>query len=79
MLKLVLLDNYFTDIVLLDNFFSDIWTEFQIWYWKTFNFGLVDIFFKKKIKQTAAKIWLFLTVQLLIAAYKGGRDCWVRV
>ena len=48
MLKLVLLDNYFTDIVLLDNFFSDIWTEFQIWYWKTFNFGLVDIFLKKR-------------------------------
>ena len=37
-----------------------IFTEVQIWYWKTFEFGLRRSF--RKIKQIPAKMGLFLTI-----------------
>ena len=34
--------------VLLDNYFSDLFTEVQIWYWKSFKFGIRRVFRKVK-------------------------------
>ena len=43
---------------LLDNYFWTFFTEVQIWYWKTFKFGLRHFF--RKVKCFAAKRYLFL-------------------
>ena len=57
--------------VLLDNYFPDLFTNLQIWYGKSFKFGLGSFFWK--IKWFPAKIWLFSTMKAVNKNIKSKR------
>ena len=49
--------------VLLDNYFSNLFTEAQIWYWKTLKFDLGRFFLERQSKFQPK--WLFLKIRVV--------------
>ena len=59
------------EFVLLDNYFPDVFTEFQIWNWKPFRFGLLRILERSSKSQPKYKCFFFLKK---IAVKKGVKS-----
>ena len=49
--------------VFLENYFPSLFTELQIWYWKSFKFVLGGFF--RNIKEILAEVWLFLAIKIV--------------